>query len=138
MVTSHPIPLTAVQEALLLRREDIRTIEGREVITLRGATLPLCRVDELFGLEQSGPPSSKSFVVVTGLGARRLGLVVDELFGQKDIIIKALGKSLSDVPGFSGATDLGDQNVALVLDPPALLEEVLKSVETTLALGADT
>jgi len=132
------IPLTAVQEALLLRRQAIRTVEGRDVITLRGATLPLCRVDEHFGLEQPGPPPEKSFVVVTALGTRRLGLVVDELHGQQDIVIKALGKSLSKVRGFSGATDLGDQRVALVLDPPALLEEVLQSVETTFALGAET
>ncbi len=60
---------------------------------------------------------------MTALGARRLGLVVDELRGQQDIVIKPLGKSLRDVRGFAGATDLGDQRVALVLDAPALLEE---------------
>ncbi len=132
------VPLTAVQEALLLSREAIRTVEGRDVITLRGATLPLCRVDDLFGLERTDPKPKKSYVVVTALGNRKLGLIVDELFGQQDIVIKALGKSLSKVRGFSGATDLGDQRVALVLDPPALLEEVLKSVESSRALGAGT
>jgi two-component system chemotaxis sensor kinase CheA len=131
------IPLTAVQEALLLHRRSIRTVEGRDVLTLRGRTLPLCRVDHLFGLEQPGPPPQKSFVVVTALGTRRLGLVVDELHGQQDIVIKALGKSLSKVRGFSGATDLGDQRVALVLDPPALLEEVLERVESARMLGAE-
>jgi two-component system chemotaxis sensor kinase CheA len=57
------------------------------------------------------------------MGNRELGFVVDELHGQEDVIIKSLGKSLSGVRGFSGATDLGDQQVALVLDAPALFSE---------------
>jgi two-component system chemotaxis sensor kinase CheA len=57
------------------------------------------------------------------MGNRELGFVVDELIGQEDVIIKALGKSLSSVRGFAGATDLGDQRVALVLDAPALFTE---------------
>jgi two-component system chemotaxis sensor kinase CheA len=68
-------------------------------------------------------------VVVTSLGQRRLGLVVDGIEGQRDIITKPLGKSLSNVRGFTGATDLGDQRVVLVLDAPAILEEVLAGSE---------
>ena len=80
----------------------------------------------------------KEYVVVTALGQRRLGLVVTGLEGQQDIIIKPLGKSLSDVKGFAGATDLGDQRVVLVVDAPALLEEILAGPEmrTALTLGA--
>ncbi len=129
------IPLTSVQEALMLDPSSVRTVEGREVITLRGGTLPLCHVDQLFQLEPSGPPPRKRFVVVTALGTRRLGFVVDELHGQQDIVIKSLGRSLRHVRGFAGATDLGDQRVALVLDAPALLEEVLANPEHSL-LGA--
>jgi two-component system chemotaxis sensor kinase CheA len=128
------IPLTAVQEALVLRPEAVRTVEGREVLTLRGATLPLCRLDRLFGIAPEGP-ASKRFVVVTALGAKRLGFVVDELQGQQDIVIKPLGKSLSGVRGFAGATDLGDQHVALVLDAATLLEEVLSGSEQAYATG---
>ena len=122
------IPITAVQEAILLVPTMVRTVEGREVVTVRDTTLPLCRLDELFGL---GTPNRKkrSFVVVTALANRRLGLVVDELEGQQDIVIKALGRSLSRVPGFSGATDLGDERVALVLDAAGLLEELLATTE---------
>tara|TARA_B100001750_G_scaffold229282_1_gene224514 strand:- start:2556 stop:4655 length:2100 start_codon:yes stop_codon:yes gene_type:complete len=128
------IPITSVQEAILLDRAAVRTVEGREVITLRGATLPLCRLDHLFRLLPI--QSDKRFVVVCAVGQRRVGFVVDGLDGQQDIVIKALGKSLQNVRGFAGATDLGDQRVALVLDAPGLLEEVLRSTELP-ALGAE-
>jgi two-component system chemotaxis sensor kinase CheA len=122
------IPITSVQEALVLVPSAVRTVEGREVITLRGATLPLCRLDRLFGIpRQDSAP--RRYVVVSSLGQRRVGFVVDELRGQQDIVIKALGASIRDVRGFAGATDLGDQRVALVLDAPSLLEEVLKGSE---------
>jgi two-component system chemotaxis sensor kinase CheA len=126
----YAIPLAHVQEALLLDARAIRTVEGREVMTLRGGTLPLCRIRELFRLgdhQEHGRGGSRQFVVVSQLGARRIGLVVDLLLGQQDIVIKALGKSLRSVRGFVGATDLGDQAVTLVLDTPQILEEVLAS-----------
>jgi len=125
----YAIPLANVQEALLLDSRAIRTVEGREVMTLRGGTLPLCRIRELFrmGEHVDTGRGSRQFVVVSQLGTRRIGLVVDLLLGQQDIVIKALGKSLRSVRGFIGATDLGDQAVTLVLDTPQILEEVLAS-----------
>src|SRR5690606_23605809 len=102
----YAIPITSVQEAIVLESDSIRTIEGREVMSLRGATLPLCRLEGLFGLRPVESPSSRGslrgpghgrkFVVVSALGTRRLGFVVDELLGQQDIVIKALGESLSN------------------------------------------
>jgi two-component system chemotaxis sensor kinase CheA len=133
---TYAIPLANVQEALLLDPKAIRTVEGREVMTLRGGTLPLCRIKELFRLDEGMPLGryGKQFVVVSQLGARRIGLVVDLLLGQQDIVIKALGRSLSQVRGFAGATDLGDQSVTLVLDTPQILEEVLASSERARSL----
>ncbi len=130
---TYAIPLANVQEALMLDPRAIRTVEGREVMTLRGGTLPLCRIQHMFRLSDgiSGSRSTRQFVVVSQLGARRIGLVVDLLLGQQDIVIKALGRSLRSVRGFSGATDLGDQSVTLVLDTPQILEEVLASNERT-------
>jgi two-component system chemotaxis sensor kinase CheA len=123
---AYAIPITSVQEAIVLEPRHIRTVEGREVMTLRGGTLPLCRLDRLFAVNRAHKPAPvKQFVVVSALGARRLGFVVDALDGQQDIVIKALGRSLRNVRGFAGATDLGDQRVALVLDAPGLLEEML-------------
>jgi two-component system chemotaxis sensor kinase CheA len=144
------IPLNVVQEALFYDERSLRRVEGREVITLRGQSLPIARLGDLFGLAEklpeglsaekiptgapsplTPPPRSESsdrkFVVVTALGQRRLGIVVDALEGQEDIITKPLGASLSSVRGFSGATDLGDQRVVLVLDAPSILDDVLSS-----------
>ncbi|AKF08569.1 chemotaxis protein CheA [Sandaracinus amylolyticus] len=120
------IPLNVVQEALFLDETAVRLVEDHEVITLRGQSLPIVRLASLFGIAGE-PTGARSFVVVTALGNRRLGLVVDALEGQQDIITKPLGKSLHNVRGFSGATDLGDQRVVLVLDAPSILEEVLAS-----------
>ena len=79
----------------------------------------------LFRIPPRERPHVRSFVVIAEVGDRRLGFVVDELVGQQDIVIKALGKSLKSVRGFAGATELGDQRVALVIDAAALIDEVL-------------
>jgi two-component system chemotaxis sensor kinase CheA len=112
------VPLASVEEALALDAAQIRTVEG-----------PLCRLDRLFGLHRREPPRSRAFVVIAQVAERRLGFIVDELIGQRDIVIKALGKSLKAVRGFAGATELGDQRVALVLDVAVLIEEVLSPGE---------
>jgi two-component system chemotaxis sensor kinase CheA len=117
------IPLSSVQEALWLDPGGLRHVEGQEMLTLRGASLPLCRMNELFRLSTADAPRLRPYAVVVGMGAWRLGLVVDQIVGQQDIVIKPLGPSLSKVRGFAGATELGDQRVALVLDAPALIED---------------
>jgi two-component system chemotaxis sensor kinase CheA len=139
------IPLANVQEAVVLDPKSVRVIEGREVVTLRGKTLQLCRLQRLFGLEgvvdgpngwgtEASPPPEpgdrlREYVVVTMVGARRLGLVVGTLVGEQDVVIKALGPSLKGVRGFAGASELGDQRIALVIDAPALIEEMLAGGE---------
>jgi two-component system chemotaxis sensor kinase CheA len=131
------LPITAVREAISYRARDIRTIQGREVITLRGQTLAICDLARLFGFRHTSQREG-GFIVVGSMGNRELGFVVDELVGQEDVIIKSLGRSLSSVRGFAGATDLGDQKVALVLDAPALFTEyfdepnVVRPMETQL------
>jgi two-component system chemotaxis sensor kinase CheA len=128
---SFAIPLSTVSEALSLDAGGTRLLDGREVITLRGATLPLCRLERVLKLVR--PPGQtqphRSYVVVVSLGNRRLGLVLDHLVGQQDIVIKPLGRSLDSVRGFAGATELGDQRVGLVIDAAAIVDEVLASNE---------
>jgi len=128
------LPLSAVQEALALRRDQVRSIEGRQVLTLRGATLPLCRLSALFGWRIPSDEASE-FVVVAGMAGRRVGFVVDRLIGQQDIVIKALGASLAELRGLTGATDLGGEGLALVLDVPALVDEVLSSTLRASEIG---
>lgn len=131
------IPLSTVSEALSLEPGLSRMLDGREVITLRGATLPLCRLDRVLGLERKKTAAPrKHYVVVVSLGNRRLGVVVDHLIGQQDIVIKPLGRSLASVRGFAGATELGDQRVGLVLDAAAIVDEVLSGVDVLRERGA--
>lgn len=132
---SYAVPVASVQEAIVLDPATLRRIDGREVVTLRGETLPLCRLSTLFAAGGQAP--DREYIVVCSAGARRLGFVVDSLDGQRDVVIKALGKSLRNVRGFAGATDLGEQRLALVLDAPGLLEEILRSPDRPL-LGART
>jgi two-component system chemotaxis sensor kinase CheA len=119
------MPLASIEEAIMLDESQVRVVEGREVMTQRGATLPICRLAQMFALEESVIALPKYFVVIASVGNRRVGFVVDKLVGQQDIVIKALGKSLASVRGFAGATELGDQRVGLVLDAAALIDEVL-------------
>ena len=123
------VPLSSVSEALQFDGTGVNWVDGREVMTLRGSTLPLCRLDRLLEIEDPDDRPRRRFVVVATIGHRRLGLIVDHLYGQQDIVIKSLGKSLSNVKGFAGATDLGDQHVGLVLDVGAIIEEVLIGTE---------
>lgn len=132
------LPLAAVREALRLPEQGLRSVEGRPVLTLRGATLPLTRLAELFRLSarpDAPETSHESFVIVVASGQRRLGLCVDRLVGQQDIVIKALGRSLAGVPGISGATNLGDGRLVLVVDAASIVEEVLSGKAPALALG---
>jgi two-component system chemotaxis sensor kinase CheA len=133
------VPLASVEEAIALDERQVRNVEAREVLSVRGASLPICRLGKLFGLPAAQPVQGarvRAFVVIAQVGNRRLGFVVDELVGQQDIVIKPLGKSLKSVRGFAGATELGDQRVALVLDVAALVEEVLAPGETRLLATA--
>jgi two-component system, chemotaxis family, sensor kinase CheA len=126
------IPLASVSEAIAFDDSGLRVVDGREVMTLRGTTLPIAHLDRLLNLNRFVTAPRRQYVVVATLGVRRLGLVVDQLLGQQDIVIKSLGKSLGEVRGFAGATELGDQHVGLVIDAAAIIEEVL----TTSDLGA--
>jgi two-component system chemotaxis sensor kinase CheA len=123
---TYAVPLNSVLESLTLDAHEVRTIEGREVLTVRGQTLFLARIDQVLGLSRSEPAPDRAFVVVVGVAQHRLGFVVDELVGQQDVVIKSLGRALADVPGIAGATELGGQQIVLVLDVAALVEEALR------------
>jgi two-component system, chemotaxis family, sensor kinase CheA len=117
------IPLNAVLESLRIGSDEITTLSRREVMTLRGQTLPLVRIERLFALQTDRPPPRRCFVVVVGLAQHRIGLVVDELVGQEDIVVKSLGPALDGTPGVAGATELGGKRTVLVLDVAAIVEE---------------
>ncbi len=109
------IPLATVEETLRIDEKQISTIEGVEVMQLRESTLPLVRLDGLFNMEAGGT-IDRGFVVVVSTGLKRVGLVVDELLGQEEVVIKPLEDYLQERSGFSGATILGDGRISLILD----------------------
>src|SRR5262249_45169684 len=92
----------------------------------RGQTLALARVEDALDVPRLGERPERMYVVVVGLAQHRLGLVVDDFVGQENIVIKSLGGPLAAVPGIAGATELGGQQVVLVLDVAALVEESLR------------
>ena len=122
------LPLAAVSEVVKLDAKMLRMVEGRDALDLRGATLPLCRLSELLRLRTAADVSASTheqYAIVLLVGNRRMAVVVDRLLSQQDVVIKPLGQSLSEVRGIVGATDLGDQQLVLVLDAATLLDEVL-------------
>ncbi len=110
------IPLTSVVETLRFFREEIETIESVEVIHLRNITIPLLRLSEIFRLPAAVQDSGKAFVVIINTGLNQVGLVVDSLVGEQEVVIKPLVDYLQENSGFSGATILGDGHISLILD----------------------
>ena len=120
---TYAIPLNNVQETLAVDKMTIRTIEHREIITLRGATVPLVDLRKVFCLTTEMRPGA-GYGVIIGVGQNRMALLCDELVGQQDIVIKSLGRRLRRVRGIAGATELGDQRTILVIDTVELLNEL--------------
>jgi len=112
------IPQGSVREVIEIDPASIRRVENNELITHRGAALPLLRLGRLFGVTESSRPRLHAFVVGTGLAA--VGIVVDRIVGQREIVVKTITDSLIKVDGVSGATELGNGRVVLILDAVAL------------------
>ena len=132
------IPLNSVLESIMVETREISTIEGHEVIILNKKTLPLLHLSRLFGLR----PLSRSYrdpyrvyVVVVGLAQHRVGLVVDELLGQQDVVIKPLGSAVRNVPGIAGATELGANRTVLLLDVSRLVDEGVRQADAAISIG---
>lgn len=119
------IPLTSVEESLRIYSRDIRTVERREVFTLRDFTLPLLRLSDAFHLDsdRDESPDAKWFVVVTRSGDKVAGILVDELVRQQEVVIKSIGERLKTIPGIAGATEVGEGEIVLVIDVGTLIEQ---------------
>jgi two-component system chemotaxis sensor kinase CheA len=118
------IPLTSVEESLRIYSRDIRTVERKEVFTLRDFTLPLLRLSDAFGLVDAHEhgPDTKWFIVVTRAGEKTVGLLVDALVRQQEVVIKSIGERLKTIPGIAGATEIGESEIVLVVDVGSLID----------------
>ncbi|MHC1682441.1 MAG: chemotaxis protein CheW [Clostridiaceae bacterium] len=113
------ISLGYINEIIEYNDLAIKKTNDKEVIIYRGTIIPIVRVNEVLGIEKSD--KTKNFVVITKVGEKTIGLIVDSLLGQQEIVIKSLGKSLKDLKQYIGATILGDGLVTLILDVGALI-----------------
>ena len=117
----YAISLGSIQTIEDIRPDEIKFVQNREVINLRGSVIPIIRLSNELDIESSKTPEDNLVVVIVKKGEKLAGLVVDELVGQQEIVIKSLGKYISKCKIISGATILGDGEVALILDANALI-----------------
>ena len=123
---TYAIPITSVLETMMIESSDILTVERKEVIQLRKTTLPLLRLGDFFGIEGTADLLKSSYVVVVGVAEKRLGILVDDLLCQQDIVIKSMGETFKRCKGISGAADMGDQRTILVLDAGGIIIEATR------------
>ncbi|MCL2767434.1 MAG: chemotaxis protein CheA [Synergistaceae bacterium] len=116
----YAMPLENVEETILVKKENVRTLNGTPATLLRGEVLSLWGLASSLGTPRDSNDRDEYPVVVVKTSRNRIGFIVDELIGQQEIVIKSLGKFLSKINGIGGATILGDGNVALILDVTSL------------------
>lgn len=117
----YAISLGTIQTIEDIAPEEIKFVQAKEVINLRGTVIPLIRLNEVLDIESSKSPDESLIVVIVKKGDKLAGLVVDELMGQQEIVIKSLSKYINKCKIISGATILGDGEIALILDTNALI-----------------
>ncbi len=117
----YAIPLGSIQTLEDISPSDIKLVQNKEVINLRGSVIPIIRLSDELDIESSKAPDENLVVVIVKKGENLAGLVIDELRGQQEIVIKSLGRYISKCKIISGATILGDGEVALILDANALI-----------------
>ena len=117
----YAISLGSIDTIESISPKDIKYVQSKEVITLRGNVIPLIRLNEVLGIESTNSADADSIAVIVKKGDKQAGLVIDNLMGQQEIVLKSLGKYIKKSAEISGATILGDGEVALILDTNALL-----------------
>ena len=118
------LPLGAVVETLRIDTHSIQKVHGHLAILLRDRVLTLIRMSEVFGMPASPNGKRFEFVVAVRWGKLDMGLIVDSLLGEQEMVVKSLGRLVGDTPGVSGAAILGDGGVALIIDVASLFKLV--------------
>ena len=118
----YAIPLGSIDSTINIEPTDIQTVQNKEVIVLRGEIIPIIRMEEALQVPHT-KDSDELFVVVVHAGEAKAGIVVDNLIGQQEIVIKTLGNLFAGLKLFGGATVLGDGTVALILDVATMIQQ---------------
>ena len=126
----YAIPLASVLETVRISTDEIYSVENRSVMRLREEVLSLVHIGDIFEVERVFDGNEHTYVVVIGLAESKIGLIVDSLVGQEEIVIKSLGEYLKGIEGIAGATIRGDGGVTLIVDVAALMQ-MAKSVKST-------
>lgn len=132
------IPLSSVLETVRISMDEIYTIEGKNVLKLRNEILSLVRLSDMYGVESVLESESQVYVVVIGIAESKLGIIVDGLVGQEEVVIKSMGDYLQGIEGIAGATIRGDGGVTLITDVSAMMDLAKGiNVDLTASRGAD-
>lgn len=118
------IPLNSVIEALRVHAEDINTINGHEAIRRMDSVIPLVEIENLLYKSSNDEKKIWQYVVIVGLAEKKFGIKVDELCGQKEVVIKSLGSYLGNIHGIAGSTIMGDGTVVMILDISELINKI--------------
>lgn len=119
----YAIPLGNIDSTINITMDDIKTIQNKEVILLRGQIIPIIRLADVLNVpETQDSENNELFVVVVHMGEQKAGIIVDNLIGQQEIVIKTLGNLLTGIKVIAGATILGNGQVALILDVGTLMQ----------------
>ncbi len=118
----YAIPLASVQEIIHIEEGQVYTIDQQAVVKVRDMVIPLMCLEEIFGEPEKIEETARHYVVIIGVAEKRLGLLVSDLLGQQEVVIKSLGGYLTNIPGIAGATIMGDGRVCLILDIAGIMQ----------------
>lgn len=127
----YAIPLASVIETVRISQDEIYTVENKSVLRLRNEVLPLVRLADIFGVDSVFDNAEQAYVVVIGLAENKIGVIVDFLIGQEEVVIKSLGSYLKGTDGIAGATIRGDGRVTLIVDIAAMMQ-MAKNVKVSI------
>ncbi|ASM38990.1 MAG: response regulator [Campylobacter sputorum] len=119
---TYALPLASVLETVRVPLDDIYTIEGKNVLRLRDEVISLVRLSDLFNVKKVFDGGEQTYVVVIGVVESKIGIIVDNLIGQEEVVIKSLGNYLQNIKGIAGATIRGDGKVTLIVDVGTIMD----------------
>ncbi|MUV08836.1 chemotaxis histidine kinase/response regulator CheAY2 [Helicobacter pylori] len=127
----YAIPLSSVLETVRINQDEIYTVDGKSVLRLRDEVLSLVRLSDIFKVDAILESNSDVYVVIIGLADQKIGVIVDYLIGQEEVVIKSLGYYLKNTRGIAGATVRGDGKITLIVDVGAMME-MAKSIKVNI------